>query len=112
MFAATGVAKAACESDREYGWNAPGQSFSCTAGGADVRVARYRSASHKAERLAKYGSCSKLPGGWQLCGPNPENNRYVRTFTADDLLFYVSSSDKDALLGLKVASDIAARVGR
>jgi hypothetical protein len=111
MFAATGVPPDKCAPDREYDWNAPGQSFTCVVGSADVRVARYRSADSKADRLADYGECTELDGGWQLCGPNPDSGRWVRSFVEDDLLFYVSSADKDVLLGLDTSDETAVRSG-
>jgi hypothetical protein len=111
LFAATGVSQDQCAPDREYDWNAPGQSFSCIVGSADVRVARYSSASAKADRLADYGNCANIDGGWQLCGPNPDSGRWVRTYVDDDLLFYASSEDKAALLGLDTLDETAARQG-
>ncbi len=112
MFGAVGITQDRCTGDRVYAWNAPGQSFTCTVGGIEFHVARYRSASHRADRLAEYGSCSKLDGGWKICGKNPNNDRYVRAYTAKDLLFYVSSTDKRALLDLDAASEDVVRHGR
>lgn len=112
MFGAAGITQDRCTADRVYPWNAPGQSFTCTIGSIEFHVARYRSASHKADRLADYGSCSRLDGGWRMCGKNPDNQRYVRTYVAKDLLFYVSSTDKSALLELDVASEAVVRHGR
>jgi hypothetical protein len=112
MFGAVGVAQDRCTTDREYRWNAPGQSFMCTVGSVELHVARYRSASRRADRVAEYGNCSRLDGGWQLCGKNPKNERYVRTYVADDLLFYVSSTDKSAILELDAASEAVVRNGR
>lgn len=112
MFAAVGVTEDRCTADRVYAWNAPGQSFTCTIGSTELHVARYRSASRRADRVAEYKSCSRLDGGWKLCGKNPKNQRYVRTYIAEDLLFYVSSTDKQALLDLDAASETDVRNGR
>ena len=112
MFGVVGITQDRCTADRVYSWNAPGQSFTCTIGGIEFHVARYRSASHRADRVAAYGTCSKLDGGWKVCGKNPDNERYVRTYTATDLLFYVSSTDESALLELDAASEDVVRRGR
>jgi hypothetical protein len=112
MFGAVGVTQDRCTADRGYPWNAPGQSFTCTIGGTEFHVARYRSASHRADRLAEYGACTKLDGGWKMCGKNPKNQRYARAYVAKDLLFYVSSTNKSALLGLDAASEDVVRHGR
>jgi hypothetical protein len=112
LFGATGVTEDRCTADRGYPWNAPGQSFTCTIGSTELHVARYRSASLRADRVASYGKCSRLGGGWKICGKNPDNQRYVRTYVAKDLLFYVSSTNKRALLDLGAASEDVVRHGR
>lgn len=112
MFAVAGVAPDQCTAEQEYTWNAPGQSFSCIVGTDEFHVARYRNAAAKADRLTAYGECVRLDGGWKLCGENPENGRYVRAYTADDLLFYISSKKRKALLKLDAAPDTVVRNGR
>lgn len=98
MFAVAGVTESQCTQDTDYPWNAPGQSYACDVGSGELQVARYRDADAKAERVALYGHCARHRGGWQLCGMNPTNRRWVRTYVSDDLLMYTSSLDKDLLL--------------
>lgn len=101
MFAVAGVSGDQCRADTDYPWNAPGQSFACTLKSGELHVARYRDAAAKAARIELYGQCSRYAGGWEICGVNPTNHRWVRAYVADDLLMYTSSPDKAALLSLR-----------
>lgn len=111
MFKAVGVDRSDCTTDTQYSWNAPGQSYACTVGGVAVRVARYRNADSKAGRVGDYGRCVNISGGWKMCGPNP-SGRFVRTYVDDDLLFYVSSTNRGALEALNAVSATTLRNGR
>jgi hypothetical protein len=114
VFAAAVVTPDQCTQEADAPWNAPGQRFTCTIDTGEMQIGRFRNASAKAERVAKYRAyhyCAPYDGTWQVCGGSGAGQGWLRTYLADDLLMYMSSQDKGVLLALGGVSEDVLRYG-
>lgn len=99
-------AKVPCERAKEYDWSDVG--FSCRYLDDDLRMAIWRTADWRDQRLAEYGEPKKVGKGLLLHQPGSAE-RYLLRYDSDDVLLYASVKAKDGELLEKLLPEVKSR---